>query len=131
MTLIEKISADFLSAYKNKEMDKKDFLGLLKSEVTRDEKLPSDSIVISKIKSMIKSAESTNSLTDMELSILQQYLPAQMSESDLTEVINNFMLSNGIKSIKEMGKVMGWLKSEYGGKYDGAIASNIIKNILS
>jgi uncharacterized protein YqeY len=131
MTLIEQISADFLSAYKNKEMDKKDFLGLLKSEVTRDEKSPSDFTVVSKIKSMIKSAESTDSLTKSELSILHKYLPVQLSESDLTDAINNFIASNNIESVKEMGKVMGWLKSEYNGQYDGKVASKIIKTRLS
>ena len=80
MKLIERISNDFTEAYKAKDMDKKNFLGVIKTEVTKESKTPEDSYIISKIKSMIKNAEATNSLTDNELSILNEYLPTQMTE---------------------------------------------------
>ena len=80
MKLIERISNDFTEAYKAKDMDKKNFLGVIKTEVTKESKTPEDSYIIRKIKSMIKNAEATNSLTDNELSILNEYLPTQMTE---------------------------------------------------
>ena len=112
-------------------MVKKDFLGVLKSEVSRETKVPSDDVVISKIKSMIKNAEATKSLTDYELNILSNYLPSQMTEDALKLVITTCISTNNYSEIKDMGKVMGWLKSNYNGKYDGKTASNIIKSILT
>lgn len=129
--LIEKINKDFMSAYKAKEMVKKDFLGVLKTEVSRETKIPNDDIVIAKIKSMIKNAEATNSLTDYELNILSNYLPSQMTEEALMLVITTCISSNKYSETKDMGKVMGWLKSNYNGKYDGKLASKIIKEILN
>ena len=129
--LIEQISKDFMAAYKAKEMEKKDFLGVLKTEVTRESKTPDDTYVVSKIKSMIKNAAATNSLSESELEILNQYLPAQMSESDLRSEIELIINTNSYDGMKDMGKVMGQLKTNYDGQYDGAIASKIIKEMLN
>ena len=75
MTLIEKISKDFTEAYKSKDMEKKNFLGVIKTEVTKESKTPEDSYIVGKLKSMIKNAEATNSLSEYELSVINEYLP--------------------------------------------------------
>ena len=129
--LIEQISKDFMAAYKAKEMEKKDFLGVLKTEVTKETKTPEDTYVVGKIKSMIKNAAATNSLSESELEILNQYLPAQMSESDLKSEIELIINTNSYDGMKDMGKVMGQLKANYDGQYDGGVASKIIKEILA
>lgn len=131
MNLIEKINQDFMVAYKAKEMEKKDFLGVVKTEVTKESKTPEDSYIVNKIKSMIKNAEATNSLSDSELEVLNGYLPIQMTETILTTVVKEYVSQNNINSPKEMGKVMGWLKSNYDGQYDGKMASKIVKQLLS
>lgn len=131
MNLIEKINQDFMAAYKAKEMEKKDFLGVVKTEVTKESKTPEDSYIVNKIKSMIKNAEATNSLSDSELEVLNGYLPIQMTETILTTVVKEYVSQNNINSPKEMGKVMGWLKSNYDGQYDGKMASKIVKQLLS
>ena len=131
MSLIERINQDFMVAYKAKEMEKKDFLGVLKTEVTKESKTPEDGYVVAKIKSMIKNAEATNSLSETELNILNSYLPKQMGIDEVKQVIIDFVVNNGISSPKEMGKVMSYLKSGYDGQYDGKMASTIIKEILS
>lgn len=127
MKLIEKITADFMTAYKNKEMEKKDFLGVVKTEVTKESKSPEDAYVVAKIKSMIKNAEATNSLNEVELDILNDYLPKQLTESELERIVNNFVSENeGIN----MGTIMGYLKNNYDGQYDGKMASSIAKNAV-
>ena len=131
MALIEKINEDFLVAYKAKEMSRKDFLGVLKTEVTKESKTPEDSYIVGKIKSMIKNAEATNSLSELELEILNGYLPQQLSEDTLTSTIKDFIERNGIKSPKEMGKIMSFLKTDFDGQYDGKMASIIIRQLLS
>lgn len=131
MSLIEQINQDFMIAYKAKEMEKKDFLGVLKTEVTKETKNPEDAYIVSKIKSMIKNAAATNSLTEAELIILNQYLPAQMGEETLRQIINEEVINNGYSDMKDMGKIMGYLKNNYDGQYDGGLVSKLIKEILT
>ena len=128
--LIERINFDFTEAYKAKDMDTKNFLGVLKTEVTKDDKNPDDSHIIAKIKSMIKNAEATNSLSELELTVLNRYLPSQMSDSLLEDRIRFYMSVEKIDSPNQMGKVMGFLKQNFDGQYDGKKASNIAKTIL-
>ena len=131
MNLIEMINADFMTAYKEKNMEKKDFLGVLKTEVTKETKTPDDMYVIGKIKSMIKNAEATNSLSENELEILNSYLPKQLTEEELKEKISNIINDNGFSGGKDMGKVMGLLKESFDGQYDGKMASQLVKTLLN
>ena len=131
MKLIKRINNDFMSAYKAKEMEKKNFLGVIKTEVTKESKEPEDSYVIGKLKSMIKNAQSTNSLSAHELSIIDDYLPAQMTEDGLREAIGTFITKEELSTMKDMGMVMGYLKSNFEGEYDGKLASSITKDLLS
>ena len=131
MKLIEKISKDFMSAYKDKDMKKKNFLGVIKTEVTKETKTPEDSYVVGKLKSMIKNAEATNSLSEYELGIINDYLPTQMTEDVLRETIRDFITKEELSTMKDMGKIMGYLKSNFEGEYDGKLASTIIKELLS
>ena len=131
MKLIEKISEDFMSAYKVKDMEKKNFLGVIKTEVTKETKTPEDSYVVGKLKSMIKNAESTNSLSEYELGIINDYLPTQMTEDVLRETIGGFITKEELSTMKDMGKIMEYLKSNFEGEYDGKLASTITKELLS
>tara|TARA_B100000963_G_scaffold339918_1_gene338060 strand:- start:751 stop:1146 length:396 start_codon:yes stop_codon:yes gene_type:complete len=130
MKLIEKINKDFTDAYKAKDMVKKNFLGVIRTEVTKESKTPEDSYIVSKLKSMIKNAESTNSLSSEELLILDDYLPTQISEDVLTDKIKGLIVKESLTSVRDMGKVMAHLKSNFDGQYDGKLASTITKNLL-
>jgi uncharacterized protein YqeY len=130
MQIIDKIKADFMTAYKAKDMIKKDFLGLLKSEVTKDDKNPEDTVIVAKIKSMIKNAASTNSLSEDELKWMNEYLPIQYSEADLSTIIELAINDTGASTMKDMGKIMTYLKNSHNGRYDGKMASTLIKKLL-
>lgn len=127
MTLIEQIGADFMTAYKEKDMEKKNFLGVLKTEVTKKTKTPDDVSVVAGIKSMIKSAEATNSLTEFELNILETYLPTQLTNEQLTVIVADYL---GDNENANMGQIMGHLKGQYNGQYDGRLASTVVKELL-
>ena len=131
MKLIDKISKDFTEAYKAKDMQRKNFLGVIKTEVTKENKNPEDNYIVSKLKSMVKNAEATNSLTDEELLIIEEYLPTQMTEDILKGIIINIIKEQSLSSMKDMGKIMTHLKTNYDGEYDGKTASNITKQLLS
>ncbi len=58
--------------------------------------------------------------------MLQPYLPAQLSDAELDALIAEAIASTGAASIKDMGKVMGVVKSKAAGKADmGAVGARI------
>jgi uncharacterized protein len=61
-----------------------------------------------------------------EISVLQQYLPAQMSEAEIDTLIQEAIQSTGAVSIKDMGKVMAAVKPKAQGRADmGALSARI------
>jgi uncharacterized protein len=61
-----------------------------------------------------------------EIALLKDYLPAQLSPSEIETLISAAITSTGAASIKDMGKVMGVLKSELAGRADmGAVSARI------
>lgn len=67
----------------------------------------------------------------MELEILQQYLPEQMGEDEIRTLVKQTIAETGVTNIQEMGKLMGTLMPKVKGKADGAIVSKIVKEELS
>jgi uncharacterized protein YqeY len=65
-----------------------------------------------------------------EIVVLQAYLPAQLSEAELDALITEAISSTGAASIKDMGKVMGVVKSRAAGKADMAAVGARIKTKL-
>ena len=66
-----------------------------------------------------------------EVGILQSYLPAQMSEAEIDALIAQAIASTGAASVKDMGKVMGIVKSQAQGRADMGAVSARIKQKLS
>jgi uncharacterized protein len=61
-----------------------------------------------------------------EISVLQQYLPAQMSEAELEALIQEAIKTSGATSVKDMGKVMALVKPKAQGRTDmGALSARI------
>jgi len=61
-----------------------------------------------------------------ELAVIQAYLPAQLSEPELDALIAEAIASTGATTIKDMGKVMGVVKSKAAGRADmGAVGARI------
>ncbi|MBI3419796.1 MAG: GatB/YqeY domain-containing protein [Proteobacteria bacterium] len=66
-----------------------------------------------------------------EIKVIEGFLPAQMSEGEIREAVKKAMAASGAASIKDMGKVMGAIKSQYAGQMDMGKASAIVKELLS
>ena len=62
-----------------------------------------------------------------ELELLQQYLPEQLGEAEINELIDAAMEQTGASSMKDMGKVMGLLKPKLQGRADMGAVSALIK----
>ncbi len=63
--------------------------------------------------------------------VLEKFLPAQMSEEEITAVIEKIIADTGASSMKDMGKVMGIASKQLAGKADGKTISGIVKSSLS
>jgi uncharacterized protein YqeY len=62
-----------------------------------------------------------------ELTLIQEYLPEQLSEAEINALIDAAMSDTGASSIKDMGKVMGQLKPKLQGRADMGAVSALIK----
>ena len=65
-----------------------------------------------------------------EISIINSFLPKQMSDEESIKICKQVIESVGASSMKDMGKVMGALKKDYGDVLDFSKVSNFIKEIL-
>ena len=65
-----------------------------------------------------------------EISIIERFLPKQMSDAEIETAIRGVIAETGAASMKDMGKVMGALKAKYAGQLDFGKASGMIKNLL-
>lgn len=68
---------------------------------------------------------------EAEISVIQGFLPKQMSESEVEEAVRAAIVETGAASMKDMGKVMGALKEKYAGQMDFGAVSGKIKAMLS
>ncbi|MGD1929582.1 MAG: GatB/YqeY domain-containing protein [Leptolyngbyaceae cyanobacterium] len=66
-----------------------------------------------------------------ELAILEEYLPAQLSDADIEAVIDGLIAKTGATSAKDMGKVMGPAMKELKGRADGAKVQAMVKAKLA
>ena len=66
-----------------------------------------------------------------ELKLIQEYLPAALSEDEIDKMITEALSTSGAATIKDMGKLMGILKPKLAGRADMGIVSAKIKAVLS
>lgn len=68
---------------------------------------------------------------EIELKILEKYLPAQMGEDEVRKLVVDAIAKSGATSAQDMGKVMGVLMPLVKGKADGGLVSRIVREELS
>ena len=66
-----------------------------------------------------------------EIKIISNFLPSQLSNQEIDEVINNTIKSSEFNSIKDMGKVIKVIKEKYDGSMDFGYVSKVVKEKLS
>ena len=142
MTLKERITEDMKTAMRSGEKDRLAVIRLLQAAIKQrevDERITlDDAQVTAVLEKMIKQRKESvmafekGARADLvakenaEISVLQPYLPAQLSETELDALIAEAISSTGAASIKDMGKVMGVVKAKAAGKADmGAVGARI------
>jgi uncharacterized protein YqeY len=147
MTLKERITDDMKSAMRAGEKERLGTIRLVLAAIKQrevDERITlDDGQVLAALEKMIKQRK--ESITQFEnggrsdlvakeqaeLSVLQTYLPAQMSDAEIDALIAEAVAASGATSIKDMGKVMGLVKAKAQGKADMGAVSARIKQKLS
>jgi uncharacterized protein len=147
MTLKDRITEDMKTAMRAGEKERLATIRLILSAIKQrevDERITlDDSQVLAAIEKMIKQRKEAitqfeaGGRADLvaketaEIAILQTYLPAQMSDTEIDALIAEAIASTGAASIKDMGKVMGAVKAKAQGRADMGAVSARIKQKLS
>jgi len=146
MGLRDKINQELKEAMKAKDTKKRDALRLLTSafkQIEVDERKElSDDDVIKIIQKQVKSRNDAvtqykdagrDDLMQIELDEIayyEPYLPAQLSDDELTKALQEIIAKVGASTMKDMGKVMGLASKELAGKADGKRINGCVKTLL-
>ena len=146
MTLKDRLTDDLKEAMKNKEQGRKSVVTLIRAGIkqcevdTRQELTDED--IISLISKQLKQrkdalvdfekANRTDLIeqTNQEIAILENYLPEQLDDVELKEIITKVVEEVGATSMKDMGKVMAKTISLVQGRADGKRINAMVKQIL-
>jgi uncharacterized protein len=146
MSLKAQITEDMKTAMRAKDAAKLGVIRLLLAAIKQrevDERIElDDAAVITAIEKMLKQRRDSiaafegadrHDLADQEkfeVTVLQDYLPAQMSEEEINAIIAKVVADTGAAGAKDMGKVVGVVKPLVAGKADMAKVSGLIKLAL-
>jgi uncharacterized protein YqeY len=142
MSLKERITDDMKAAMRSGEKERLGAIRMITAAIKQrevDERIAlDDAQVLSVIEKMIKQRKESlaqfqsGNRPDLaekesaEIALLQGYLPAQLSDADLDQMIAEAITATGAASVKDMGKVMGIIKTKAAGRADmGAVGAKI------
>lgn len=66
-----------------------------------------------------------------QAAVIEKFLPAQLSEAEIEDVVAKIIAVEGVSGMAAMGKIMGLASAELAGKADGKTISTIVKKLLS
>lgn len=147
MSIKARIETDYIGAFKSREGEKVSCLRMLKAAIKNreiDAKKPLDdegliALLASELKKRLESVElySQGGRIDLaekekyEIALIQQYLPRQLSDGDLSQLIDKAITEAGAASPKEMGAVMKILAPQIKGRADGKRVSLQVQEKLA
>ena len=147
MSLREQIFADMKEAMRARDTTRLEAVRLLRAAIQRrevDEQIElTDDEVLSVIQKMIKQGRDSieqfekggrQDLVEKEtamLTVLKLYLPDALSDDDIATLIAEALAQTNAESIRDMGKVMGWLKPKLQGRADMATVSAAVREQLN
>jgi uncharacterized protein YqeY len=143
--MLEKIKKQILEARKAKDSVKANVLNTLYSEaktlaINNGRREPEDNELQAVLKKFLKGSNETielkkkNSIDcsqdEKEREILESFMPKQLEDNELENIINVYISQLEDKTKKSMGIIMKRLKEEHDGSYDGKKASSIVNRLL-
>ena len=146
MSLTQKLQEDMKLAMKSRDASRLSTIRLLRSSVsyaridkgddlTDDEVLEVLSREAKRRREAIEAAESgkRSDVADREraeLDIINEYLPAQLTEAEIEAIARQIAVEVGAGELKDRGKVMGPLMQRIRGRADGRLAGSVVERIL-
>lgn len=148
MSLLERLNDDMKQAMKNKEKDKlivirmvkaalqNEAIKLGKNELSEEDELTVLSRELKQRKDSLQEFKNADRLdlvekTQAEIDILVDYMPEQLSEEEVSEIVKQTIVEVNATSKADMGKVMGALMPKVKGKADGSLVNKLVLKQLS
>jgi uncharacterized protein len=147
MDINERINAEMITAAKAKDKIRLSAVRMLKTALHNKEidlmRSLNEAETLQVLSAMVKQRKDSieqfakGGRTDLveketaELKIIQAFMPAQMTDEEVEEIINKTIVEIGAASVKDMGKVMKALMPRLTGKADGKMIGEKVKELLS
>ncbi|KKB36423.1 GatB/YqeY domain-containing protein [Bacillus thermotolerans] len=148
MSLLDRLNSDMKQAMKNKEKERLTVIRMLKAalqnemiqeggrELTDQEELTVLSREVKQRKDSLHEFEKAGradlvSKIQTELTYVQSYMPEQLSEEEVVEIIEKTIAEVNASSKADMGKVMGALMPKVKGRADGGLVNRLVQEKLS
>ncbi len=146
--MLENLNADIKSAMKEKNKAKLRALRAIKAEIVLlqtdgSNRTIDEATEIALLQRMIKQRKQSMEIFEAEgredlalrereeIEYIQPYLPKQMSEEEMNEMIQEGIKATGAQGMKDMGKLMGYLQPKVAGRVDGKTLAQGVKAALS
>ena len=146
MSLKQKLQEDLKSSMKNKDAIKKSVITLIRSSIKQYEvdnrvELQDDEIVDLIAKQLKQTRDSREefakagrddlvSKAEAEIEVLKEYLPQQLSEEELNEIVISTISEVGATSMKDMKKIMSSIMPKVKGRVDGKLINELVRKNL-
>ena len=146
MTLTERIQADLTAAMKARDETRLATLRLVRSamqyaRVQKRADLTDDDVIGVLSREAKQRRESAVEFRkgnrpelaareEAEAEIIVEYLPQQLSEAEIRALVGEALADTGASTLKDMGKVMGWLSTRTKGRADGRQVSDFVREAL-
>ena len=147
MSLKKQITEDMKSAMKAGDKDRLKTVRLVMAAIKQvevDQRIELDDAgVLSVLDKMVKQRRDSveqfenggrhdlAAIENAEIEVLQHYLPEQLSPDELSALVDEVIVATGAESMRDMGKVMGEIKSRAAGRADMGALSATVKERLS
>ena len=147
MTLITRIEEDVKQATLARDAERRDALRLILASLRSAEKdlqrpLSGDEelqVLQRERKRRIEAAEAFHTAgrdehaakEESELAILEEFMPAPLTEEELEQIVDDAIAENGATSIRDMGRVMADVMPQIAGRADGSAVSQLVREKLA
>ena len=147
MTLIERLEDELKEAMVARDTERRNALRLILSSLRAAEKelqrpLHDDEelqVLQRERKRRVEAAEAFRAggreeqaqAEERELGVLEQFMPAQLSEEELEEIIDDAIAEVGATSVRDFGRVMADVMPQVSGRADGSVVSQLVREKLA
>jgi uncharacterized protein len=142
VTVVEQLKSDLIAAMKAGEKERVSALRMLLSELQKDTKEGAGdelAVLRRERKRRLEAAQAYSEgarpelagAEEREAELIAGYLPAELSEDELREVVERAVRDSGAESVRDMGRAMGLAMTAVDGRADGKRVSGLVRAALS